>query len=164
MRLFAYFLTALFIITTTAFKGSTPQINQKIVEYIDQVKGKKVDRGECWDLAAGALAYAGGYLDRSNARKLYIFGEKINPKKDQVYPGDIIQFENITLEYEEGNTIYTETMSHHTAIVYEVHGDGLFSIAHQNTSEFGKKVGISDLNLNHIQKGKYIFYRPIPDK
>jgi hypothetical protein len=51
-------------------------------------------------------------------------------------------------------------MGQHTAIVYKVLGDGVFEIAHQNTGFSGKKVGISELNINYIVKGKIYFYRP----
>lgn len=137
-----------------------PNLNKKVVEYVDLVIGKKVDRGECWDLAAAALDHAGAYLDRSSQKTIYIFGKTLNPKKDTIYPGDIIQIENVKLEYTSGNMIYTETMSHHTAIIYEVIDKDHFRIAHQNTSFSGKKVGISELNMEHIEKGKVIFYRP----
>ena len=142
------------------FNRNIPDLNTKVIEYVDTVKGKKVARGECWDLAAAALDYSGAYLDRSSQKSLYVFGKELNPKKDKIFPGDIIQIENVKIEYSRGNMIYTENMIHHTAIIYEVMGKGLFSIAHQNTSSSGKKVGISDLNLNDIKKGEIIFYRP----
>ena len=141
-------------------KSNIPDLNIKVIEYVDSVKGKKVARGECWDLAAAALDYADAYLDRSSQQSLYVFGKELNPKNDKIFPGDIIQIENVKIEYSKGNMIYTENMIHHTAIIYEVMGKGSFSIAHQNTSFSGKKVGISDLNLNDIKKGEIIFYRP----
>ena len=137
-----------------------PTLNQKVLDYVENVKGEQVGRGECWDLAAEALAYAGAYLDRSSQKTIYVFGKKLNPSKDRIYPGDIIQIENLRLEYTRGNTIYTENMSHHTAIIYEVLNEGSYKIAHQNTSFSGKKVGISELNMSTIKKGKIIFYRP----
>ncbi|MCK5281717.1 MAG: hypothetical protein KAK04_24365, partial [Cyclobacteriaceae bacterium] len=83
-----------------------------------------------------------------------------NPKKDKIFPGDVIQIENVTLEYKKGNAIYTETMTHHTAIIYEVLGKSHYKIAHQNTSFSGRKVGVSELNMNYNKKGKITFYRP----
>src|SRR5690606_35558730 len=108
-----------------------------------------------------ALADAGAFLDRSGQKTIYIFGKKIDPKKDVIYPGDIIQFENVALEYQKDNVIYKESMPHHTAIVYEVLGGGHYKLAHQNTSFSGKTVGLSDLKLSDVQKGKMIFYRPV---
>jgi len=162
MRNYVRLIALALVVASVGFvsKGSIPGLNQKVKEYVSQVIGTKVDRGECWDLASEALNYAGAYLDRTNEKNLYIFGERINHKKEKVYPGDIIQFENVTLEYREGNTIYTETMSHHTAIVYDVIATHHYEIAHQNTSFSGKKVGISELKLDNVKKGEMIFYRP----
>lgn len=143
-----------------SWNSNIPRLNQKVIEYVDTVIGKKVDRGECWDLAAAALGHAGAYLDRSSQKSIYIFGKILNPKKDTVFPGDIIQLENVKLEYKKGNAIYTESMTHHTAIIYEVLGNEHYKIAHQNTSFSGKKVGISELNLKNNKKGKITFYRP----
>ncbi len=151
-----YFLFTIFF----SWGSGEPKLNKMIIEYIDTVIGRQVDRGECWDLAAAALDYAGAYLDRSNQKNIYVFGKKINPKKDRVYPGDIIQLENIKLEYQIGNTIHTETMTHHTAIVYEVLGKNHYKVAHQNTNFSGRKVGVSEIDLNNTKKGKVIFYRP----
>lgn len=148
------------LILLFSWNSNIPSLNQKVIDYVDSVIGKKVDRGECWDLAAAALDHAGAYLDRSSQKSIYIFGKELNPKKDQIFPGDVIQIENLTLEYKKGNAIYTETMTHHTAIIYEVLGKDHFKIAHQNTSFSGKKVGISELNMNYNKKGKITFYRP----
>ena len=137
-----------------------PSLNQKVVSYVDTVIGKKVDRGECWDLAAAALDHAGAYLDRSNKKNIYVFGKEINPKKENVFPGDIVQLENVKIEYTKGNGIYTESMAHHTAIIYEVLEKDHYKIAHQNTSFSGKKVGISKLKMSYIKKGKITVYRP----
>lgn len=156
--MFKYLLFILFFVLPT---GEAPKLNKKVVSYVDKVIGKKVDRGECWDLAAAALDHAGAYLDRSSQKTIYVFGKKLNPKKDKIFPGDIIQLENVKLEYTKGNMIYTETMGHHTAIIYQLLDEGHYKIAHQNTSFSGKKVGVSELNLNTIKKGKIIFYRPL---
>lgn len=137
-----------------------PDLNNKVVRYVDSVMGKQVDRGECWDLAAAALDYAGAYLDRSSQKSIYVFGKKINPSMEDIFPGDIIQIENVQLEYSDEDMIYTENMSHHTAVIYEVLSKGHFKIAHQNTSFSGRKVGISELNMETVKKGKIIFYRP----
>lgn len=151
---------AILLLMFISWNSSIPMLNSKIIEYVDSVMGKQVDRGECWDLAAGALDHAGAHLDRSNYKNINVFGKVLNPKKDVIYPGDIIQIENAKLEYVKGNGIYTETMPHHTAIVYEVLKKNHFKIAHQNTSFSGRKVGLSEFNLDHVKKGKITFYRP----
>jgi hypothetical protein len=153
------FILALFLLFSSS---ETPSLNTKVVKYVDSVIGKTVGRGECWDLAAAALNYAGAYLDRSNEKTIYVFGSKLNPDSDEVFPGDILQIENATMEYAKDNAIYTENMSHHTAIVYKVLAKRHYKIAHQNTSFSGRKVGVSELNLDHVKKGKIIFYRPLP--
>ena len=119
----------IFAITATT---DIPDTNVKILEFVNTVVGKQVGRGECWDLAAAALDYSGAYLDRTNQKNIYIFGKEYNPKKDKVYPGDIIQIENLKIEYTKENMIITESMTHHTAIIYEVVDKDLYKIAHQN--------------------------------
>lgn len=142
-------------------KADLPDLNAKIIRYLDEVMGTKVDRGECWDLAAGALAYSGAYFDRSSMKTIDVYGRKLNPQKEEVLPGDLIQFENVSLKWKKGNTTYSSSMAHHTAIVYKVNGQGNFEIAHQNTSDWGKKVGVSNFRLDRVIKGKVKIYRPI---
>jgi len=135
---------------------SIPEINKKIVKLAKKKIGKKVDRGECWDLAKYVL-------DETNAEwdKFEVYGELINWKKDCIKPGDIIQFEKIKLEWEEGNATYNEEMKHHTAVVHKVISKDLILVLHQNTAEFGRKVGSSKLRLDAIKKGKLYIYRPV---
>ena len=149
-------ITFFFVLHT----AELPDVNRKIVEYVDTVIGKKVGRGECWDLASAAMNHADAFLDRSSQETIYVFGKEIDPDKVKVLPGDIIQFENVRMEYARGNAVYTETMLHHTAIVYELLGQNYFKLAHQNTSFSGKKVGISEFALADVKKGDVIIYRP----
>lgn len=154
----------LFILSSFSIKGELPELNKKIITYVDSVMGTKVARGECWDLAAGALAYSGAYFDRSSMKTVTIYGRKLNPKKEAILPGDLIQFENVQMKWTDGNTSYSSSMGQHTAIVYKVNAEGDFEIAHQNTSDWGKKVGVSNFNLNYVTKGKVMIYRPIKEK
>ncbi|MFC2152569.1 hypothetical protein ACFLSE_08580 [Bacteroidota bacterium] len=140
---------------TSLAQNNTPELNKEIVKYVESVIGKKVDRGECWDLANQALILVNADWD-----KAYVYGNSIDPTKDKVFPGDLIQFKNVKVQYTEGNATYTELMAHHTAVVYKVLEKGIYEIAHQNTQFSGRKVGISKLNLNHVIKGKLYFYRP----
>ncbi len=157
-------IALLLLLSSFTFKAELPELNAKIITYLDTVMGKKVDRGECWDLAAGALAYSGAYFDRSSMKTVTIYGRELNYKKEEVLPGDLIQFQNVELAWKDGNTTYKETMGQHTAIVYKVNGPLNYEIAHQNTGQWGKKVGVSNLNLNNLAKGKLWIYRPIKDK
>ena len=147
-----------------AFKAPIPELNKKIVTYVNSVMGKKVDRGECWDLAAGALAYSGAYFDRSSMKTIDIYGRLLNPAKEEIFPGDLIQFEGVKTEWEDENSTYREEMGHHTAIVYKVNAPGDFEMAHQNTAAWGKKVGVSRFVLSRVTKGKVMIYRPVKTK
>lgn len=156
----------LLILTFSLSPSKLPEINAKIIEFVDKNMGKKVDRGECWDLAAGALAYSNAYFDRSSVKTAMIYGKELNPSKDEILSGDLIQFKNVKMEWKEGNRTYQSSlgMPDHTAIVYKVNGSGDYEIAHQNTGEWGKKVGVNNLRLDRITKGKLKFYRPVASK
>jgi hypothetical protein len=135
---------------------SIPELNKKILVLVRRQIGKTVDRGECWDLAALVLNQTSAKWNGE-----YGFGRKIDPEKECVYPGDIIQFEGVKIKYTKGRAEYTETMAHHTAVINEVKAKGVFVLAHQNTGTSGRKVGLSDLDLKTIVKGKYMIYRPV---
>lgn len=141
--------------TTLKAQNTIPELNKDIIKYVNSVIGTKVERGECWDLANQALIKVGADWDRE-----YKYGEKIDPKIDKVYPGDLVQFEKVTVKYTQGNATYTEIMEHHTAIVYKVIEKGVYELAHQNTEFSGRKVGISKLDINTVVQGKMNFYRP----
>ena len=153
------FILILFLfITPISFSQDcdVPEINKNIVKLAKKKIGKKIDRGECWDLAKYVL-------DETNAEwdEFEIYGKLINQKKDCILPGDIIQFEKIKLEWEEGNATYNEEMKHHTAVVQKVISKDLILVLHQNTAEHGRKVGSSKLRLDAIKKGKLYIYRPV---
>ena len=158
IRLFAIGLIALNAIQSNA-QSSIPPLNKKIIEYVNSVIGKQVDRGECWDLANQALIKINAEWD-----KKYAYGKLINPKKDEIYPGDMIQFEGVKVEYQRDNMIMKEEMKHHTAVVYKVVEPGVYQLAHQNTSFSGRKVGLSELRLDDVKRGKLKFYRPTKEK
>lgn len=134
---------------------SIPQLNQQIVAFVSAHLKQKVGRGECWDLAAQPLNELGAVWDKE-----YRYGKVVNYRKDSIYQGDIIQFEGVELKKVLGNMTIMSHLEHHTAVIYEVHGKGQYIIAHQNTSDFGRKVGLSDLNLADITSGSFIIYRP----
>jgi hypothetical protein len=154
-----------FIVTTTCLfyfamaskaQDSIPFLNKQIIEYVKTTIGKKVDRGECWDLANQALTRIDADWNHE-----YKYGKLLNPKKDTIYPGDLIQFEGVKVKYKKGNTTYTESMEHHTSIVFRVIEKDVFELAHQNTGFSGRKVGLSTLDLKTIIKGKMSIYRPV---
>ena len=143
-------------ITAPAFIcDAVPELNKQIISHVKSTIGKQVGRGECWDLAADALNSVGADWDKN-----YKFGRVVNYAKDCVFPGDIVQFEGVQIEYRKGNSVYWEDLEHHTAIVYEVKATGNYIMAEQNTSEGGKKVVLNPLQLKDVTKGKYTIYRP----
>src|SRR4051812_15853152 len=136
--------------------GDTPQLNKQVVAFVKQQVTKKVGRGECWDLAAAALDNAGASWDHD-----YGFGRKIDPKKNEcIFPGDIIQFENVQLDYRKGNTVYREDLAHHTAVIVEVKPGNELLLAQQNTTAHGRKVGLDPFTFSTVTRGKYTVYRP----
>lgn len=127
-----------------------PETNKKILKYVDSVMGKKVDRGECWDIVKGAMDASGAEWDAPDE-----FDKKIDHKKEEIMPGDIIAFKNAS--WSTGITKW-RTGAQHYAIVYEVKSDERMMIAHQNINN-KKKVVVTELSLSNI-KGKISFYRP----
>lgn len=143
------FLTLLFSLSFNSFIAQTEltPLNKKTVEFCTKSMGKKVDRGECWDLAKFALDYAGATWEAP-----FDFGKIVNPKKDTILEGDIIQFEKVKLS--NGTSF-----PHHTAIVYKVLSSGKYLIAHQNFNNT-KKVSTLELDLSLLTKGSITFFRP----
>ena len=134
---------------------TVPPFNLEVLKHAQAKLGKKVDRGECWDLIAFALNEAGakwdGYME---------FGREINRKLECLQPGDIIQFEKVKRTFRVENTTFYETMYHHTAIVSEVISENELVLLHQNTEQTGKKVGTSTFTFDSVTAGKMKFYRP----
>jgi len=131
-----------------------PDVSKKVVEYCKKNLNKQVDRGECWDLARFALDYA-----EADWKSPYNFGTKINHVTDPLKPGDILQFENVSLSWVDGDNTYSMTLPHHTAIVYEVKKDGKIVIAHQNFNNV-RKVTTFDISMADIKTGSVQAYRP----
>jgi hypothetical protein len=135
---------------------SVPGLNLQIIGIVRSQIGTTVDRGECWDLAALVLNTTGAKWD-----KRYNFGRKVNPEKECVFPGDLIQFEGVKIKYTRNDTVFSESMGHHTAVINEVKAKGIYVLAHQNTGTSGRKVGLSNLDLKTIIKGEYQIFRPV---
>ena len=133
---------------------SIPEINKQIIDFVKTKINKKVRTGQCWDLAAEALLLVNAKWDMN-----YKYGKEINYKKEPIYPGDIMQFENVVLNYEKDGKKFTEKMPHHTAIIFEVIDKTNYMIAHQNNGYSGKKVGISPIDISTLTKGKFKIYR-----
>lgn len=134
---------------------SIPKLNKDVLKFALEKKGKKVDRGECWDLIKYALDAADVKWDGLEG-----YGTEISWKKDCVYPGDIIRFDKVKITYKIGNTTYTETMHHHVAVIYEIKNKDEWLVLDQNTEQNGKKVGISTVRITALKSGKVRVYRP----
>ncbi len=148
-------LIALFSITASAQTDSIPTLNRSVLNYVQSVIGKQVDRGECWDLANQALT-----LTQAEWDKMYVYGRPVDYQTEEVYAGDIVHFKGAVVKRTEGFTTITETMEQHTAIIIKVYGKGVYELAHQNTSFSGRKVGTSLINMEGLVKGHIIIYRP----
>lgn len=133
-----------------------PELNKQILAFVKTKINKKVGRGECWDLASEALNSVGAKWDHD-----FEFGKIVNPKSECIFPGDIMQFEGVELDYRKGNTIYHEDLAHHTAIIYEVKTKGSFMLAQQNTNTGGKKVSLEPFDMSSVSKGQYKIFRPV---
>lgn len=148
-------LIAPFILSSARDCNEDLPLNNQIISFVKSKIKKTVGSGECWDLAAEALNLVKAKWDGE-----FEFGRKIDYTKDCVYPGDIVQFKDIHLKYIENGENYEELMEHHTAIIYEVKGQGEYILAHQNTAFTGRKVGKSSFNLKNISQGTITIFRP----
>lgn len=141
-------LSILFIFLGTQLFSQTP-VATKILEFSMKNMGKKIDRGECWDLANAALNYAGADWEAP-----FKFGDKIDHKKVELKPADIIQFTNIKMKMPNGGMSFPQ----HTAIVYKANGNRV-TLLHQN---FNNKrfVDTITISLDYIKSGKIEASRP----
>lgn len=145
-----FFILLVSVFVFNNIEAQTKSTSQKILSFCDLNKGKKVGKGECWDLAKEALNASGAVWTPP-----YAFGKELK-KKDAILPGDIVQFEKVTIEYPDGSW---KELPHHTAIIYSVISPGKYTLAEQNAN--GKRFVIfSEIDLNYVKKGKYTFYRP----
>lgn len=134
------------------------ELNEKVIAFVNTVLGKQVGRGECWDLAQEALDTV-----MADWARPYAFGVPVNPEKDQVRAGDIIQFTRVKTEKKLENggiEFHTLGLPDHTAIIYEVTGPGRFRLAHQNV-EGVRTVMISGFDLADVRSGKIRIFRPV---
>ncbi|MDH5718568.1 MAG: hypothetical protein OEZ22_13155 [Spirochaetia bacterium] len=140
-------------------------LNKEIISFARKNKGKKVGRGECWDLAAIPLKK---YNASWNGQ--YIFGKKISygnnkrhyiGKDIRIKIGDIIQYKKVKLEGSWG--YMTLGYPDHTAIINKVETNLKFSVLEQN---FNNKRYVTEnmVDLNYLKKGSYIIYRPFRKK
>ena len=159
MKVLFCFLFVCSVVSAQEFAApckDVPALNQAIVDALKPFIGKKIARGECWDAAEMALNKVNADWDG-----LYVFGREIDITKECIQPGDIVQFDKVEMEVKTENGSYSESFYQHTAIVYKVNGAGDLQLIHQNTGQFGRKMGVTDFNLANKTKGTMTFYRPV---
>ncbi|OHD63653.1 MAG: hypothetical protein A2176_05845 [Spirochaetes bacterium RBG_13_51_14] len=139
-----------------SFKGL--YINDQIVASVKSMIGKRVGSGECWDLVQEVLDINGA--DWGHPLN---FGELLDPDKDLIKTGDIIQFKAVTLvEKFPSGAVKHQTIGapDHTAVIIGVAGTKIYRLAEQNSD--GKRFVItSTVNCNAIISGTYRIYRPV---
>lgn len=144
-------LVPFFLIPFVSAVAQEPDsIAKKILDFCEKHKGKKVGKGECWDLAKEALNESGATWTPP-----YMFGKPLS-KKEALRAGDILQFEKVKIESPDGSW---KDLPHHTAIVFKVIDKNKIIMAEQNAN--GKKfVLFSEADLSQITKGKLTSFRP----
>ncbi len=138
-----------FIVAGTKLISQTSPVATKIIEFSMKNFGKKVDRGECWDLANAALNYANADWEAP-----FKFGDKQNYQKDGLQTADILQFSNIKMKMPNGAMSFPK----HTAIVYKAKGKQV-TLIHQNFNN-KRYVDTISISLDYIKSGKIEAFRP----
>jgi hypothetical protein len=132
-------------------QGPISELQREVVNFAADNIGKKIGRGECWDLADQALRAAGAEPPRG-----YTFGTPV--PLNEIQPGDILQF--TTARFDEPGYWTIMGVPNHTAVVHAV-GDTRAFILQQNFD--GKRyVTTFDLNLDNLTSGTLEAFRPVP--
>ncbi|MGZ3883810.1 MAG: CHAP domain-containing protein [Bacteroidia bacterium] len=121
----------------------------KIVEFSVKNLGKKIDRGECWDLANAALNYA-----QADWEPPLKFGDKVEYQTSTLKPGDVLQFSNIKMKFPNGSMSFPK----HTAIVYKAKPNQV-TLLHQNFNN-KRYVDTLTISFDYIKAGKIEAFRP----
>lgn len=132
-----------------------PPINVDIIDFINTKMNKKVGSGNSLEVVVKSLEAVHARRSGDND-----FGREVNHEVYCVFPGDIIKFDSLQVEILEGEEPFLEEYYiKHAAIIYDVHENGTFTLAHQDFSPENKKLGLSKINLKSIRKGKFKIYR-----
>ena len=142
---------------------------QKVHAFASGRIGKQVGRGDCYDLADQALKHAEAKsapnFGKITKKANYIWGKEI--KLIDAQSGDILQFRNhkikiITVkktkrtflkggwDEEENRTVKKFKRGHHTAIVAQNKGNGVFVIFEQHVRPPGKRAVSKKVQRNTI--------------
>lgn len=131
------------------FFTSDVSVADKIISFSVKNIGKKIDRGECWDLANAALNNAG-----ADWTPPFGFGDKIDYKTQLLQPADILQFSNVKFIFKNGSATFPK----HTAIIYKANKHTV-TLLHQNFNN-KRYVDTLTISLDNMKNGKIEAYRP----
>jgi hypothetical protein len=168
----SFFVILAFVVTLPA--EEVEYLNQQVLAFAHENMGKKIGRGECWDLAAQPLKALGATWNNK-----FVFGKKIATggssglklEPDMIpMPGDIIHFSKVksswTKSYPDGRKAWgSETigMPDHVAILKKFDGKTLLTLLHQNVS--GKRYMVeTTTDITNVKSGIFIIYRPFREK
>jgi hypothetical protein len=138
----------------------------QIVRIADQMRNKKIGRGECTDFVIEVLKQAGAKPGDFGDYRNYVWGVKRIKRLGKgphnwAAPGNIIQFEDCYFKMTESNGSWRDfNMPHHTAIVVKCTGS-VVTILHQN-APLGGPVREDVLDLASKQRGAYKIWVPVP--
>jgi len=133
------------------FSAGYSDIGDRIIEFSMKNLKKKIDRGECWDLANAALNNAD-----ADWSPPFNFGTKVDISQAQ--RADILQFTNIKMKFPNGSMSFPQ----HTAIIYKINKKQI-TLIHQNFNN-KRYVDTLTISLDYIKKGKIEAFRPIEKK
>jgi hypothetical protein len=130
-------------------KAAADLARAKILSFAKENMGEAVGNGECWTLANEAFKAAG--IKRPGA-DVSVWGREIDIKKEEILPGDIVEFDNADL----GGGMKIDGL--HTAIVAKVKRRGAVEVYQQNT-QHGKIVTCDPMDLGGLISGIVKVYR-----
>jgi hypothetical protein len=145
--------------TTTAPQPGVNKVLQYAISHISQ----RLGGGQCSDLVAAALMYAGDQPgNTSSPIGQYTWGRKLNIWQEAPQPGDVIQLVDVTLSYSTPTSNGTwVTNSQHSAIIESVTNGRQLNVIQQN-APIGSPVARGVINLNWtLVKGSYAIFRPV---
>ncbi len=131
-------LTAQTCHAADADEPKVPEVNRAILQFCADNLGKKVGNGECATLPLRACDKVGAKRPSDLPapkpplmKDDYVWGRLLEPK-EEVLPGDIIQFRDVEIKVVSPRSTFTYSYPHHTAIIAEVKGKQKFTIYQQN--------------------------------
>jgi hypothetical protein len=160
-------------------KATQSQTNAKLVRFCRSYLGRKLGNGQCSELAVYGLPAANARLDFNNLWGSYVAqysasGGRLtvalgaagrdpkNPRRVDIRPGDILQYENVKFEKHWNGGFSYQAYPHHTSIIERVSRDGAtVKVLEQNVNGT-QYVLETELYLPEMTEGTLRISRPIP--